>query len=338
MASQQAPKKRPMEEMAGYEVADRVYRFKILLPNGTSVGLAVRDPEPRMEFWDFIKLIKDEYYASLRQNQFMKKRRPINWYSEKLLLEDANDKKTRTRINFENFKPLKCHIIRLHNMWDLTPDTDLLMELPEEYTFETALADLMDNSLQAVWSNDKHGRRLIRVDVSEGRISIFDTGSGMDGSDENSMVKWGKIGASLHRSSKAQGIGGKPPYLMPCFGMFGYGGAIASMHLGRHALVSSKTKSSKKVYTLHLEREALLSQNNSGVTWRTDGSLRDPSEDEIGLSPQGSFTKVLYLGVSLWVPALANLVKDLNYGWSFYPYDLLLVIGKGLVREKPSIS
>ena len=29
------------------------------------------------------------------------------------------------------------------NMWDLTPDTDLLMELPEAYTFETALADLI---------------------------------------------------------------------------------------------------------------------------------------------------------------------------------------------------
>ncbi|KAF3679702.1 hypothetical protein FXO38_02648 [Capsicum annuum] len=29
------------------------------------------------------------------------------------------------------------------NMWDLTPDTDLLKELPEEYTFETTLADLI---------------------------------------------------------------------------------------------------------------------------------------------------------------------------------------------------
>ena len=28
-------------------------------------------------------------------------------------------------------------------MWDETPDTDLLNELPEEYTFETALADLI---------------------------------------------------------------------------------------------------------------------------------------------------------------------------------------------------
>lgn len=35
----------------------------------------------------------------------------------------------------------------LQNMWDLTPDTELLKELPEEYTFETALADLIVSRL-----------------------------------------------------------------------------------------------------------------------------------------------------------------------------------------------
>ncbi|KAF3638025.1 hypothetical protein FXO37_24581 [Capsicum annuum] len=51
---------------------------------------------------------------------------------------------------------------KYENMWDLTPDTDLLKELPEEYTFETPLADLNDNSLQAVWSKHADQRRLIR--------------------------------------------------------------------------------------------------------------------------------------------------------------------------------
>ncbi|KNA17555.1 hypothetical protein SOVF_078860 [Spinacia oleracea] len=53
------------------------------------------------------------------------------------------------------------------NMWDLTPDTDLLTELPDDYTFETALADLIDNSLQAVWSNGKGERKLIRCASSK---------------------------------------------------------------------------------------------------------------------------------------------------------------------------
>ncbi|XP_021985496.2 structural maintenance of chromosomes flexible hinge domain-containing protein GMI1 [Helianthus annuus] len=165
------------------------------------------------------------------------------------------------------------------------------MELPEEYTFETALADLIDNSLQAVWANDESDGRLISVEVSNEKISIFDTGPGMD---STSIEKWGKMGASPHRAYKAQAIGGKPPYLKPAFGMFGYGGFIASMHLGRCTEVLSKTKHGKKVYMLRLERDALVSGSVSGskATWRTYGRLRDPTNDELELSPGGSFTKV----------------------------------------------
>ncbi|XP_022736112.1 uncharacterized protein LOC111289381 [Durio zibethinus] len=152
--------------------------------------------------------------------------------------------------------PILLSFVGLQNMWDLTPDTDLLRELPEEYTFETALADLIDNSLQAVWSNGDKNRRLISVNVLEDRISVFDTGPEMDNSDENSIVKWGKMGASLNRLSKVRAIGCKPPYLAPFFGMFGYGGPIASMHLGSCAIVSSTTKESKEVYMLHLARQA----------------------------------------------------------------------------------
>lgn len=282
---------------------DMVYRFKVLLPNGTSIGLTLRDPDPEMPFEDFIAMVKDEYFQARKQYESMRLKKHIDWKGGHFYLEDANGNKTKKMIKFESFKPHKCHILQLHdasgetahtfeNMWDLTPDTDLLMELPEEYNFETALADLIDNSLQAVWSNSKNDRRLISVSIAADKISIFDTGPGMDGSDENSIVKWGKMGASLHRSSKGQAIGGKPPYLRPCFGMFGYGGPIASMHLGRRALVSSKTKSSKKVYTLHHKREALLSSSGTELTWKTDGGMRNPSEEEIGESQHGSFTKV----------------------------------------------
>ncbi|KAL8469887.1 hypothetical protein ACS0TY_032668 [Phlomoides rotata] len=45
-----------------------------------------------------------------------------------------------------------------------------------------------DNSLQALWSNGKGQRRLISIG-SRNRISIFDSGPGMDGSDGN-LVKW----------------------------------------------------------------------------------------------------------------------------------------------------
>ncbi|XP_058206197.1 structural maintenance of chromosomes flexible hinge domain-containing protein GMI1 isoform X3 [Rhododendron vialii] len=302
--SKERPNKRPLGQCVKIEDgAEKIFKFRVLFPNGMSLGLKIRGLEAEWPMEEFVDFVKDEYFRAMRQTESEKPRRRIDWKSKDLHFVDAFDNVMRRRITFKNFKPNKIHILRLNdgskaaetyeNMWDLTPDTDLLMELPEEYNFETALADLIDNSLQAVWSNGVNDRRLVSVEVNKDRITIFDTGPGMDGSDENSIVKWGKMGASLHRSSRGRGIGGKPPYLMPVFGMFGYGGPIASMHLGRRALVSSKTKESKMVYTLHLEREALLRRSGSEKTWRTDGGIRHPTEDEISWSsPQGSFTKV----------------------------------------------
>ncbi|KAK4834807.1 hypothetical protein QYF36_000837 [Acer negundo] len=166
-------KKRALEEDDAVGNVDRDYRFKILLPNGICVGLVMRSPKPRMLFEDFLRLVKDEYDLTLRKSKSMKPTRRIQWNSGRVYVEDANDNKIRNIMDFEKFKPYKCHMLRLYdgsgviantfeNMWDLTPDTDLLMELPEEYTFETALADLIDNSLQAVWTNGKDERRLIR--------------------------------------------------------------------------------------------------------------------------------------------------------------------------------
>ncbi|XP_048139026.1 structural maintenance of chromosomes flexible hinge domain-containing protein GMI1 isoform X2 [Rhodamnia argentea] len=295
-------RKRHVDSVTDDGDAERVYRFTVLLPNGTSVGITIRDPDTLMPLGDFVLTIKRRYILAKAQDPSLKLKRPIAWENEDLYIEDANGDQIKRRIIFDNFKPYKRHIIHLHDgsgnaintfedMWDLTPDTELLKELPEEYNFETALADLIDNSLQAVWANPPKSR-LISLDISDEKISIFDTGPGMDASDESSITKWGKMGASLHRKFKAMAVGGKPPYLMPFFGLFGYGGPIASMHLGRHAVVSSKTMKSKRVYMLHLKREALLSRSGSQHSWKTTGGFRVPLEIESARAPQGSFTKV----------------------------------------------
>ncbi|KAK4350967.1 hypothetical protein RND71_030280 [Anisodus tanguticus] len=216
---------------------EKVYYFRVLLPNGITLELQVPGPVPsEMPVQDFVILVRREY-NNLERTKSTKPKRQINWTSKNLHFVDTFENKITHMFDFKNFNPNKSHMLRLRNMWDLTPDTDLLKELPEEYTFETALADLIDNSLQAVWSNNANQRRLISLELTESKITIFDTGPGMDGSYENSIVKWGKMGASLNRLSRDAGRGGKPPYLT------------------------------------------------------TDGNVRDPLEDELRESTDGSFTK-----------------------------------------------
>nr|XP_027110064.1 structural maintenance of chromosomes flexible hinge domain-containing protein GMI1-like isoform X2 [Coffea arabica] len=309
--------------------AEKVFKFRVLLPNGTSVDLNLRRPGAEMTLEEFVHTVKREYFSVVRQTEASKPRSSINWSSQDFHLFDANANPISKKLVLNNFRRNSknpnilllqdgsAEIGKYENMWDLTPDTDLLRELPEHYTFETALADLIDNSLQAVWSNGRNERRLIRVELAQDKIEIFDTGPGMDGSDENSIAKWGKIGASLHRLAREQGIESKPPYLAPLFGMYGYGGPFATMHLGRRALISSKTKRSKKVYMLHLERESLLS-SSSGQTWRANGGLRDADKDELEKASHGSFTKVEIFNTeqrSMKMKQLKCRLKDI-----YFPY------------------
>ncbi|KAE8773346.1 hypothetical protein D1007_54495 [Hordeum vulgare] len=301
----------------------KVYRFQILLPNGTSTSLTLCDPGEEMPLPDFLHIIREELGDALAQGG---QRRGIEWDGD-VYLEDLLDRKIDKKVQFSDFVTKGTNILRLQdgeefvrtyeNMWDLTPPTELLQELPAEYSTESALADLVDNSLQALWSNGDKQRKLIRITVDGGKIVVFDTGRGMDGSEENSISKWGTMGSSNHRVFRKQGIGGKAPYLVPFFGMFGYGGTIASMHLGRTAIVSSKTKESRKVFTLHLSREALLEKSSSKLSWKTAGGVRDPSEEELALSPHRSFTQVEIHGLNrhLEPGKLQGFLKDI-----YFPY------------------
>ena len=111
-------KKRQLVEISGDGSADEVYRFKILLPNGTSVGLNVRVRV--MLFEDFITLVKEEYFRVLQYSESMKRKRQLNWKVGSLILQDTDDVKLeRSVLNFRSLKPHKCHILRLHVSIDM---------------------------------------------------------------------------------------------------------------------------------------------------------------------------------------------------------------------------
>lgn len=92
----------------------RIRRFKVLLPNGTIVELKVRIPnEDEMRFEEFIHLVRIRYLKIRQNSESMKKKSEINWNCDDLYLEDANDNKIKDVVDFGNFVPKKCHILRL---------------------------------------------------------------------------------------------------------------------------------------------------------------------------------------------------------------------------------
>lgn len=111
--SNSVPDKRGPDVFEDLGNMDREYRFQILLPNGTSVRLKLQNPEPKMPFGDFIRKVEEEYVRTWRKSGSLKRKREINWKGGSFLLVDADDMKIQNVVNFKNFKPHQCHILRL---------------------------------------------------------------------------------------------------------------------------------------------------------------------------------------------------------------------------------
>ena len=89
--------------------ASRVYRFQILLPNGTSTGLTLKDPGEEMPLHDFLYHIRTEF-----ENVPMDggERRGIDWSGD-VYLEDLLDRKIDRKLKFSDFVTNSTNILRL---------------------------------------------------------------------------------------------------------------------------------------------------------------------------------------------------------------------------------
>uniref|UniRef100_A0ACD5YAL7 Uncharacterized protein n=1 Tax=Avena sativa TaxID=4498 RepID=A0ACD5YAL7_AVESA len=103
----------------------RVYRFQILLPNGTSTGLTLKDPGEEMPLHDFLHHIRAELENAPMDGG---ERRGIDWSGD-VYLEDLLDRKIDKKVHFSDFVTKSTNILRLQdgegfvrtfeNMWDL---------------------------------------------------------------------------------------------------------------------------------------------------------------------------------------------------------------------------
>ncbi|KAL1819753.1 hypothetical protein ACET3Z_014622 [Daucus carota] len=202
------------------------------------------------------------------------------------------------------------------------------LSVEEKFNFEAAIADLIDNSLQASWLDDNE-LRWIRIDINEDNISIFNNGSSIS-SHETSVVEWGQS-SSEHKFNQ-QILGDDiDPYLRPIIGKFGYGVAVSSVQLGRCAKIFSKSKAFDKVHTFEIEGDG-----SSGThIWKTEGEIPSILEEELRKASQGSFTKVeifnLHAG-RLELHKLLCKLKDI-----YFPYILAGYIAQPQIDPQPHV-
>lgn len=105
------PKKKPSRcsNLIGNGV-EKAYKFRVLLPNGASLGLKIVDPVgDKMAVVGFAEKVKEEY-----SRESKKYRREINWKSPDLCFVDAFENKIANVFDFKNFEPNKLYILRLH--------------------------------------------------------------------------------------------------------------------------------------------------------------------------------------------------------------------------------
>ena len=117
----QMSKKRSAQRVLSlYDDEDKFYRLKILLPNSTSVPLALTDPEPRMSMKNFVNLVKEEYEKTRKDCVLSgKMRKRIDWNLAAISYLEFNGEKIKDIVRFEKFKPDLCNIIRLDVSWFL---------------------------------------------------------------------------------------------------------------------------------------------------------------------------------------------------------------------------
>ncbi|OAE20997.1 hypothetical protein AXG93_2024s1090 [Marchantia polymorpha subsp. ruderalis] len=223
--------------------------LQVLLPNNIALSVSMVLNE-QTEIQHIIHAIFIESQKSASHSLTIQSDREIDWKSSWL---ESVTGEPLIKEHLIKMKNQPSATVVLQHLWDLTPQPQMLGRLPQGYSLLTALADEVDNALQAVWETTGH-KRLISLNTK--RINLLYRGT---------------LGRTKHRAKNIEAIGGHPPFLKPYLGKYGAGGVAAALHLGGCVKVSSKTLASKRVVTLVLDLQGLEERSNSSENlWKVE--------------------------------------------------------------------
>ncbi|KAN0027109.1 hypothetical protein ACTFIU_009792 [Dictyostelium citrinum] len=241
---------------------------------------------------------------------------------------------------------------------DVTPSKNILLKAgTSEYNFPNAIAEFIDNSIQAVRLNPP-GKREIKVtinkpnsDLKTTSIRIWDNGCGMN---KDALQRWATMGLSqadlldINGNDNNGGYGeggststttttaatnstnkqlihstgnGANEKATGLISRFGVGGKKAAFYLGSEVVVNTKVCGSEWVNQAKISLDILNSTGDQ--EWKIPIIIREPSIIE---KKHDQFTEVIINNVNMssenFQSTMDSLAKDLAHIYYYYLHDV----------------
>lgn len=185
------------------------------------------------------------------------------------------------------FKKNVNNILNITFEENIIPHINILTKSGDEYDFISALAELIDNSIQNTAVNPYQQIINIHFKKEESYLTIWDNGRGMN---LDEIRNWATLGMTdapdlskyseryLNHSLR------KKKFISSDFSRYGVGSKRAIFNIGSKVTLTSKTSLSNHVTEVSLDKHQL----NMDQNWRVKISIRDPLFNET----EPSFTNV----------------------------------------------
>lgn len=182
---------------------------------------------------------------------------------------------------------------------DITPDKTLIQKLGLiGYRTEQAIAELIDNSIDARIEKTPETIEVI-LNFENRLITVRDNGIGMDKDDLTNAM-------TIAKGTKTDGKLGK----------FGIGMKSACSALGKHFIIITSKKDSKKEYSVEYDEDEWLTNNS--LTWKNFRIIE--REHEKGKEWHGTSIVISKLKVPLYPNQISNFNE--SFGIRYAPYIL----------------
>ncbi|KAF2077867.1 hypothetical protein CYY_000829 [Polysphondylium violaceum] len=217
---------------------------------------------------------------------------------------------------------------------DITPSKNILLKAgTSEYNFTNAIAEFIDNSIQAVRDNEVNNR-IVKVNIAKPNsstnlttITVWDNGCGMN---KDVLQRWATMGlsqADLLTMPEDQAISasGKTEGSHNFTGLisrYGVGGKKAAFYLGEEIVVSTKVKGSRWINEARISLDILASTGDQD--WKIPIVIREPTKEELEWGQHFTFVTIknVALDSTTYPEQMLFLKRDLAHVYYYYLHDI----------------